>query len=228
MLGIVLTPYGQIPGAPPWEIGYSYGGDGTFLCPDDPYYNQRGEVGFFHDTQLGGVRQPLGLFGRMRAKRIAKALYGLGSIPTNFDLAPTYGWVPMIDSMVAAKEGYTVGTWIPPNGYQPGPYSPMSTPGYGAGLGFLRDSTGSTVTPATAPPVVSTTGTTPNDVQAAANAAASAIDATLQAHQDRMFKLTIVSTAVVALSAMVATIRSWRQIKRDERAFEHLEKKLGV
>lgn len=218
MLGIVLTPYGQIPGAPPWEVGYSYGGNGTFLCPDDPYYNQRGEVGFFHDTQLGGLRAPrkLGFFERMRAKRMLK---GLGSIPTNFDLEPIYGYVPMIDPIVAAKEGYTSYTWIPPNGYQPGAQIPLHTPGYGVGmkgLGFLRDvvSSGPTI-------VVPTPVTTPtDDAQQAAAAATAAIDQTLQEHQDRMFKLTIISTVVVGLSAMLATLRTWKQLKRDEMLFE--------
>lgn len=243
VLGIILSPYGQIPGAYPNEIAYSYGGDGTFLCPDDPYYNTRGEPGFYHDTQLGTIteiltptltllntrdpapqpkRQPIrsgggptlkgpGFFARLRAKRVRKALHGLGlgSIPTDFDLAPTYGWVPMIDGWVAAKEGFQPGRWVPPNGWQPaGIYSPQLVPRVLNGLGDGAQITVPTPTISASP-----------EAQAAADAAAASINMTLQEHQDRMFKLTIISTTIVGLSALIATIRTWKQLKRDEKLF---------
>jgi len=212
MLGIILAPYGQIPGAYPSEVGYSYGGDGTFLCPPDQFYNTRGEVGFYHDTQLGAPPRKLGFFEKMRARRILKKL-GLGhSIPTDFDLAPTYGWVPHIDGWVAAKEGFQPGTWVPPNGWNPaGSYGPqMVTPGLGGYLGDAADIQVPTPTITATP-----------DAQAAAQAAAQQIDMTLQAHQDRMFKLTIISTTIVGLSALLATLRTWKQLKRDEELFKH-------
>jgi hypothetical protein len=140
-LGVVLTPFGQIPGAPPWEVGYSYGGNGTYLCPDDPQYNQRGEPGLYYDTRLGGAKRSNWLTRRIDRK-VRKKLAGLGhSIPTDFDLAPTYGYVPVTDGFVAAKEGFQPGTWIPPNGWNPaGAYGPqMVTPGLG-GIGATVDS----------------------------------------------------------------------------------------
>lgn len=242
MLGIILAPFGKIPGAYPSEIAFSYGGNGTYLCPDDPFYNTRGEPGFFHDTQLGGLiqsdvvspnsifipNQPgvrgLGFFGRMRAKRVAKKLagLGLGSIPTDFDLQPTYGWVPMTSGWVQAREGFQVGSWVPPNGWSAaGGYGPP----FPSGMSGLRDAMtadGSTiVVPA---PVVASSPMDP--VSQAAAAAAQSIQDTLQAQNDRMFKLTILSTSVVALSALVATIRTFRQLKRDEHLFERQQARM--
>jgi hypothetical protein len=231
MLGIILAPFGKIPGAYPSEIGFSYGGNGSFLCPEDPFYNTRGEVGFYHDTQLGGLpmqadaltpntlfipnqpalKQKLGLFGRMRANRVARALNGLGSVPSDFDLQPTYGWVPMIDGWVQGREGFSVGGWVPPNGWSAaGGYGPPMGPP--AGVHGLGDAT--IVVPA---PTVQSTSADP--ISAAATAAAGQIQDTLQAQNDRMFKLTIISTTIVGLSALIATLRTWKQLKRDEALF---------
>lgn len=258
MLGIILAPFGKIPGAYPSEIGYSYGGNGTYLCPDDPFYNTRGEIGFYHDTQLGrpirsdvlspnsifipnqpGVKG-LGFFGRMRARRVAKALHGLGShqamqialnglgsVPSDFELAPTYGWVPMIDGWVQAREGFQVGSWVPPNGWsaagQYGPPMGSAQYTYPGPLGGLRDATGATiVVPA---PVVAPSPDDP--VAQAAAAAAQSIQDTLQAQNDRMFKLTIISTAVVGLSALLATLRTFKQLKRDEHLFERQQARMS-
>jgi hypothetical protein len=224
-LGIILTPYGKIPGAYPSEIAYSYGGDGTFMCPDDPYYNQRGEVGFYHDTQLGAlpeyalttgqatlpVKKGLkGIFSRSRARRIQKALHGLGmSVPTEYEISSYYGYMPQIDGWTVAKEGFQQGSWIPPNGWNPaGAYGPPMAPAGYTYPGPLGDAAS-------------------DAANAAASAAAQQIDATLQAHQDRMFKLTIISTAIVGISALIATVRTWKQLKRDERLFESRLKRLA-
>lgn len=224
MLGIILAPYGKIPGAYPSEIGFSYGGNGTFLCPtDDALYQTRGEMGWYHDTQFGAPSRKMGFFERLRARRVGRALsgLGLGSVPSDFDLAPTYGWVPMIDGWVSAKEGFNVGSWIPPNGWGPaGGYGPAMAPAtytYPGPLGRLRGLGDSTIS---VPVPVINASPSAADVQAAANAATDAINQTLQEHQDRMFKLTIISTVVVGLSAMLATLRTWKQLKRDEVLFE--------
>lgn len=211
-LGIILTPYGQIPGAYPSEIAYSYGGDGTYLCPEDPYYNTRGEIGHYYDTQLGGlgagameyVTKPVllpppptkrpGIFERMRTNRaIAKALQGGGlgrSVPSDFEIAPYYTWVPQIDGWVTAKEGFNPGTWIPPNGWNPaGAYGPPMTPPtytYPGPLGGLRD----TVQP------------TPAD-----------LIATLNDHNQKIFTLSIITTIAVATSAILSAWRTSKQLK---------------
>jgi hypothetical protein len=205
-LGLVLTPYGQIPGAPPWEIGYSYGGDGTFLCPDDPYQNQRGEAGFYHDSQLGGppfkpksliaagiAPQPhLPQLSKLAQRRVRRALNGLGrAIPTDFDLAPTYGYVPMMDGWVAAKEGFQPGGWIPPNAYNP-------AGAYGAGL--VPRGLGDAV---------------PTDVPS--QAALVDVIASMQQRNNKLFVVSLISAAAVTISAIVTTIRNAHLIKQERR-----------
>lgn len=127
MIGITLAPYGQIPGAFPYGVSTSYGGDGTYYCDDtDPFQNQRGEPGFYSDTQLGlpfiNPAAPL-------TKAIAlKKLHGLGwSLPADIDLAPTYGYTPQMTGWVTTKEGFVQNPWVPPNGWRPAPLN-----GFGA------------------------------------------------------------------------------------------------
>jgi hypothetical protein len=50
-------------------------------------------------------------------------------------------------------------------------------------------------------------------------AEADAVVAALNAHNQRIFKVTLVSTAVVGLSALVTALRTLRQLKRDELVF---------
>lgn len=167
-LGIILAPYGQIPGAYPSEIAYSYGGDGTFLCPDDPFFNTRGEEGHYYDTQLGGLGH---------------------SMPTDFELAPAYGYTPMIDGWVVSKEGFNPGSWIPPNGYSPsGAYGPPMAPLSYKSPGPLGDPT----MPMTIDDVV----------------------ATIQEQNQKMFTLSLITTIAVAVSALVATYRTAKQIRQ--------------
>jgi hypothetical protein len=58
---------------------------------------------------------------------------------------------------------------------------------------------------------------------------ADAVVAALNAHNDRIFKVTIISTAIVGLSAMLTAFRTFRQLRRDEALFakhaQHLQKK---
>jgi len=57
-------------------------------------------------------------------------------------------------------------------------------------------------------------------------AEADAVVAALNAHNDRVFKVTIVSTAVVATAALVNAWRTYRQLQRDEALFrQHLKRK---
>jgi|SRR5882672_2153571 len=218
-LGIKLTPQGQIPGAPPFEVGYSYGGDGTYLCPEDPYHNTRGEQGFYHDTQLGDARKPSWL-ERRTAKKVAKKLAKLGlgrSIPTDFDLAPTYGWVPFNDGFVASKEGFHPSTWIPPNGYDPaGAYGPQMVP---------RDRSwlvNPPANPVPGRPLGDAGITDPTVMQLLAN-----LDAQ-QARNNKLFWLTILSTSAIVLSSIVTTIRNAKLIKQERRLLDEEESILSA
>jgi hypothetical protein len=211
-LGIKLTPQGQIPGAPPFEVGYSYGGDGTYLCPDDPFHNTRGEVGFYHDTQLGSARKKPSWLERRVAKKVAKKL-GLGrSIPTDFDLASTYGWVPFSDGFVAAKEGFQPGTWIPPNGYDPaGGYGPRMVP---RDRSWLENSPAN---PVPGRPLGDAGVTDPTVMQILANLAAQ------QARNNKLFWLSILSTSAIVISSIVTTIRNAKLIKQERRLLDEEE-----
>lgn len=109
---MILTPYGHIPGSFPSEITRSYGPSGEYLCPRDPYQNQRGEVGYYHDTQLG--RAALGQ-----------------TIPTDYELMKSYGYLPFDWGSVQGKlpSGQLIawaGPWKPPSGVSPGtPAAPV-------------------------------------------------------------------------------------------------------
>jgi hypothetical protein len=53
--------------------------------------------------------------------------------------------------------------------------------------------------------------------------------AALNAHNDRIFKITIISTVTVGLSAILTAFRTFRQLRRDEALFakhaQHLQRK---
>jgi hypothetical protein len=219
-LGIVLAPYGQLPnGNYPYNITFSRGGDGTYLGPRDPQFYTQGEQGYYYDTPLGDlpeygaaqaaviVRSAPGLITKWRMKRAmkrARKLMGMGAIPTDAEMAYNRGYTPVESGWIATtNQGNIPGPWNPPNGWlQMGAFGPRIAPRTPTGLsGFygLGDDT-----------AVAAAG---------AQAAASAIDTTLQDYQNRMFKLTIISTAIVALSATLATWRTWKQLKRDEKLF---------
>lgn len=98
-LGLVLTPYGRVPGSLPWEINKT--GQGfRQLCPQDWQYFQRGEYGFYTDTALGGVRARL-----------------LGEMPTDAEQASYTGWyTPVKSGWVTTNQGYLPPPWTPPRG----------------------------------------------------------------------------------------------------------------
>lgn len=58
---------------------------------------------------------------------------------------------------------------------------------------------------------------------------ADSVVAALNAHNDRIFKVTIISTAIVGMSAILTAFRTFRQLRRDEALFakhaQHLTKK---
>lgn len=205
-LGIVLTPYGQIPGQWPSGISYGYGGDGTFKEPYDPRYNTRGEAGFYHDTQMGGLRGlgKQGFFARMRARRTQKQLRGLGgSIPSDADLASTYGFLPFIAGSIGNSSGPAyVGPWTPPNGWQQGA-------AFGPNRGFsgLRDA---------APTVIVSAPDDPGTSVPAAPSGATVDDviAAMTEQNQKMFTLAVVSTTAMAISALLTIYRTRTLLKR--------------
>ena len=207
---MILAPYGQIPGAYPNEIGYSYGPNGTYLCPHDPQFNSRGEAGFYYDTPLGGLREagcswnaPCSqnpccesrtgaaikptIASRIRAamaRRAAKkALSGLGSIPTDAELATIYGYTPVNSGWIQTTQGYYPGPYVPPNGYRPaGAFGPQG----------LRDA------------VVSPAPTSAADVLQALND-----------HNSKVLALTAAGTLIAGIAAMLTIVRTVKLMKTE-------------
>lgn len=185
-LGVVLTPYGKIPGGyPPAGITYSRKGSTEFLCSGDyldPQFNSRGEAGYYYDTPLGAPSKP-GWFTRMRARAAARKL-GLRDIPTDFDLAKVRGYLPVQAGWVTTEQGYQTGPWLPPHGEYPPNPSRQVVPL--AGLQGLREGE-----PATTEDVI----------------------AAMMAHNDRIFALSLVSTTAVAVSALITVFRTLRLVR---------------
>lgn len=172
-LGVVLTPYGNIPGSYPAAITHSYRGATSWAQPFDPQFYARGETGYYYDTELGSPGKRIGL--------------GLGAIPTDFDLAKRYGFLPVGAGWTVTKQGYQPGGWLPPDGGYPGQ------------------------PPATRLAVVPLSGL--GGVPAQQPATADDVLALMAQHNDRVFALTLVSTSAVAISALITIFRTLKLIK---------------
>ena len=198
-LGIVLTPYGKVPGGyPPAAIAYSRGGNGTFMCQYgqcDPQHNTRDQAGHYYDTPLGSPRP--GLFARLKQRF---ALRGLGAIPTDFDIAKVRGYLPVNSGWVTTKQGYQTGPWLPPHGLYPDNPNRVVTPLNGLGY-YYPDQVGY---PSNAP------------IPGSNAASVEDVVATMVAHNDRLLALTIVSTAAVATSAILTVFRTLKLIRDDK------------
>jgi hypothetical protein len=213
-LGIVLTPWGKIPGGyAPYGIAYDYKGAvdwyGSNSAGDlpnapgnmdprlDPQFFTTGEAGYYYDTHLGDVvSTKLPWFERMRAKWVAwKAKKGLAGFPTDFQLATIRGYLPVEGGWVQTQQGYmSSGPWLPPHG-DPGwanpkfPVPMVPINGLGRALGQAATQ------PATVEDVMST----------------------IAAHNDRAFALALVSTTAVAVSALLGVFRTLKLIREDAR-----------
>lgn len=203
MLGIVLTPYGQIPGQWPSGIAYGYGNNGTYQEPYDAQHYTRGEAGYYHDSPLGSLGKKPGFFARLRAKSMQKKRGLSGSIPTDADLTDVYGFQPFIAGNISNSSGPAyVGPWTPPNGWQQG-Y------GFGPNRGFsgLGDPAPTVLVQAPDDPGVTVpaapSGATVDDVIAA-----------MTEQNQKMFTLAVVSTTAMAISALLTIYRTRSLLKR--------------
>jgi hypothetical protein len=210
MLGMVIAPHGKVPNSFPYGIQYSYGGDGTYMCPYDPYYNQRGEIGFYHDTQLG--MPAIGLLEKFRRNRAAKAIRkqrgmrGLGSsVPGDIELAPTYGYTPHMTGWVHFKEGFYQNPWVSPDGWRPSPLSGLGCPG--SCPSYAMHGLAQIPTNAPIDPEVASVLKAMND------------------HNQKVFTLSIITTLAVAVSAIVTTIRNTKALREESRL---LKRELAV
>lgn len=189
---MILAPYGHVPGAFPYEIGYAYGpaGPNDYLCPKDPQWNTKGEQGFYYDTSLGHVTQKPGLFTRIKnkiaARRAARAS-GFAGIPTDAELASVYGFTPVMSGWIATDQGYVTGPLMPNGWRAAGAFGPPTS------LNGLRDAAIEQVAPTRA-----------EDVLAAMNA-----------HNERIFTLTMVSTIVGGVAATLAIVRTIKSLREE-------------
>lgn len=225
MLRSVFAPYGKIPGAWPTGITQSYGGNGTFLKPYDAQYNQRGEVGYYHDTPLG---ENLTWRQKMQIKRFyknaAKAAKArrssspfLGAIPTDFELAATQNYTPVASGWIATQEGYLTEPWLPPNGYLPAGWQSPVQPNDGGGQAVnpmsLRfyDPNVNGNSPDWNTPFNGLKG-----LRDGTPATVEDVVAEMNRHNDRVFAMTLISTTAVAVSSIIAIFRTLRLIKTGE------------
>jgi hypothetical protein len=204
MLRSVFAPYGKIPGSWPTGITQSRGPRGEYLQPYDPQYNTRDQAGYYHDTPLGRPS----LFQRWRRRRTLKK--ALGAIPTDFEMASLYNYTPVASGWISTEQGYLTPPWLPPNGYNQGGYPVPVQPNDGGGkpessmaLRFYtperaRDPNWNTTTLGDGAP-----------------ASVEDVVAQMNAHNDRVFALALVSTTAVAVSAIITVFRTLRLIRKD-------------
>jgi hypothetical protein len=105
-LGYIITPTGYTPGRVPWEVvGLYTDSKGRRGC--DPQHNERGEAGFYYDTQLGGLGRGMPTDAQMSVQH--------GWTPT---FGP--GYMPVVDQMVPTADGRLLPLpWVPPDGWNP-------------------------------------------------------------------------------------------------------------
>lgn len=175
----------------PWNVTASGGARQDYLAPWDPQWNTRGEVGFYYDTQLGRLGNPgflakIGSFGQR-----VKAKLGLGSMPTEFEIARgcQMPYTPAMSSWIATKEGYVTQPWPRGDNYAPS----VAQPGWPAMLGEADPMT-QPATPATVEDVVSL----------------------MNAHNDRVFALSLISTTAVAVSAFLTVFHTIKRILQEK------------
>lgn len=218
MLGIVLTPFGRVQDGYPFQIDGSGPDYRPHLKPFDPYYQQRGEAGFYSDTPLGQIglgnqmghgqqqvavspfptsgpqvrpMSPQGNYTRLTHVHAAaqRALGGsLGAIPTDAELARNLCYTPVHSGWIRTATGFVAPPWTP--GYGPGP-------GLGRAPGL-----GAEVAPGTFP-------------SASAQLPAGIARIEESPWPRRMFYLSLLSTVAVVTVSAVNLYRSVHGIRRD-------------
>jgi hypothetical protein len=200
-LGVILTPYGRnSPHGWYAEIAQTRGGNGSYLSQTgyprrDRFFYERGEPGFYYDTQLGEtVKPPIVVqvkdwFDRTFRKdaslvQPAAAPMALprgdGATPSDAELTANYQcYTPVKSGWINTRgQGFVPGTWR--FGWNPaGDYGP------------------------------------PTSLHGLGEASASDVLAAMNAHNQRIFKLSVISTAAVSISAMFTLWTRYKRLKTD-------------
>lgn len=201
-LGVILTPYGaQSPYGFYAEIAQARGGNGTYLSQHpyptlDRFFYSRGEPAFYYDTQLGApapiVVKVKAFFSTLKAKLTGKPPAAPMPMLPRGD-----GAIPSDAEMVNNTQCYTPvqSGWINTQaGFVPGTWRFGWNP---AGAYGPPSSLGDAIPP---------TATSAADVLAAINA-----------HNEKMFRLQVVTAIAVATSAAIASYRQIRLMRREMR-----------
>lgn len=196
-LGLVLAPEGDISPAPYSEVGAVMQNWRTRCGPNDPQFNTRGEAGYYYDTQLGGVG------------------------PSDLQLSRIYGYTPVVNSWVPFKRmTWTIAPWVPPTGDAGWGYPTIGpalrglagATNVGWGWSKMRRALG-----------LRDAGDVDVAMQEAEATADVALDPAQQAvlelkrHQDRVFMLSTISTAAIAMTTAIGLIKFLRDEKRAKR-----------
>lgn len=183
-LGVVLAPYGRNPDgtSPPYTVNYASVNRHRLLGPHDPGHYTTGEQWMYSDTPLGGITDKLKAKIERWKLNRQRRLMGLGDIPTDAELAKVRGYTPVTSGWINTVQGQ----------YVTGPWIPPNGQNYSGSM----------------PPVaLSGLGQVPTQP-----ANVDDVLAVMNAHNDRVFALTLVSTAAVAVSAMITIFRTVRLI----------------
>ncbi len=204
-LGVILTPYGaHSPYGWYAEIAQARGGNGQYLNSAMPSYprtdrrfNERGEPAYYYDTQLGSWQTPKTKVGAAFKTWWGK-MFGPSSAVAPAGVMPPRGSgaIPTDAELAINTQCYTpvASGWTnTKNGFVPGTWrfgwNPAGDYGPPSSLNGLRD--------------------------AAIDPGAAAVIAAMNAHNQRMFQLAIVSTAAVSISAMFTLFTRWKRLKHD-------------
>jgi hypothetical protein len=193
-LGVILTPYGaNSPHGWYAEITGARGGNGTYLSQPggfprvDHFHHTRGEPGFYYDTQLGSWQEPKTKIGA-KFKGWWMRMFGAPATA-----AP--GVLPQGGGMTPSDAELAINTQC---------YTPVASGWTNTQTGFVPGTWrfGWNAAGSYGPP--SSLGDAGADLISVTNA-----------HNDRMFKLAIVSTAAVSISAMFTLWTRYKRLKND-------------
>lgn len=185
-LGLVLAPEGNRSPYPSSEIVAV----GKTTAGPSAYCTRRPERGpNFHENQTWQYEHE-----------------GLGAVPTDLQLATQRGYTPVFSQWAPGKTGaYSPLPWIPPTG-SPRSTLPGDPPGYAQGYMTQLAGPRMTMLGADGDPTATSPLAPPTTAPAEYNAGQAAVEE-LKRHQDRMYSLSILSAAAVAMTAMVNVFR---------------------
>jgi len=207
-LGIVLAPYGDISPLMYSEISATMQNIHHQCGPFDPQYMQNGEAGYYYDTPLGSAQST---WQQWKAKWFGAPNLGNVSPPSDLQLSRIYGYTPQMSSYVPFKNvTWTIAPWTPPNGGSGSMYPVLGPPLRGT---RRRVSRWRSLFGDDAPPADTATETF---VETAVSPAQAALNE-LRRHQDRVFMLSVVSTAAIAGGFLLNVLKDRRDAHRTNR-----------